>query len=374
MKSAFGKWLVGNGRFNQILFSAFAAVFSLLIGAIVIFLAGYSPIAAYAAMFHGAFGGSYYLSQTLAKTTPLIFTGLAFSFAAKARQFNIGLEGQLYVGALTSALAGIYITGLPIFIHLPLALAAGALAGGMWSLIPGILKIKTGANEIIITVMLNFIAILLTGYLVSYPFLSPGETNFPQTAVVAVSAQLPNLLPPSQLSAAIFLALLCAVVIYFVLEKTVLGYELKASGLSPLAAEDAGISMARNIFLAMLVSGAIAGLGGAGEVLGLHKRFISDFSPGYGWTGIAVGILGRHNSFGIVVAAFVFGALMQGGMVMMRVTHIPLELYLVIQAVIIITAAAPELGRWLLILRRTAVRFVSPIAPVESKIELEKVD
>ena len=230
--------------------------------------------------------------------------------------------------------------------HVPLALLAGAVAGGLWGLIPAVLKAKLGAHEVITTMMLSYVASYLTSYMVNYPLKAPGWVA--QTVMVEPSAQLPSILQPTQLSASIFVALVLVYLISYVLENSTLGYEIRAVGLNPSAAESGGISVKRNIVLALTISGAIAGIGGAGEVLGVHRRFIDGFSPGYGWDGIAVALVGRQNPVGIVFAAILFGALRSGGMVMTRVTGVPLDIVIMLQAFVILFIAAPMLVRYLI--------------------------
>jgi len=194
--------------------------------------------------------------------------------------------------------------------------------------------------------MLSYVASYLTSYLVNYPYKAPGWVA--QTVPVAPSAQLPSILPPTQLSASLIVALVLAAVTYYMLDKTTLGYEIRAVGLNPRAAESGGISVRRNILLALVLSGALAGIGGAGEVLGVHKRYIDGFSPGYGWDGIAVALVGRLNPVGVIFAAVLFGALRSGGMVMTRVVGVPLDIVMMLQAFVILFVAAPMLIRALL--------------------------
>ncbi|MFQ5892302.1 MAG: ABC transporter permease [Candidatus Methanofastidiosia archaeon] len=317
-----------------------AVVLALFIGFLIIFFTGYNPVKAYLALFSGAFGDYYAIAQTLTKTTPLIFTGLCVALAFQCGLFNIGGEGQLYVGALASAFVGIYFD-LPFFFHIPLAIIFGALTGGIWGIVPGFLKARFGAHEVITTIMMNYIGILFCSYLVNKPFKAEGWVA--QTVIIKKSSQLPKLIPHTQLSAAIILAIVCVYITYFILWKTTIGYEIRAVGLNPLSAEYGGISISKNIVLAMFLSGAIAGMGGAGEVMGLHKRFIDGFSPGYGFDGIAVAILGRNHPFGVVLAALLFGALRSGGMTMDRITDVPADLILVIQALVILFVAAPQI-------------------------------
>jgi len=317
-----------------------------LVGTIVLFASGHSPIEAYGAMLAGAFGDIYGIGQTFTQATPIIFTALAFLFAFKSGLFNIGAEGQLLIGGFTAALVGTSFNGLPVFIHLPLALLAGAAGGALWGFIPAVLKAKLGAHEVITTMMLSYVALYLTSYMVNYPLKAPGWV--PQTVLITSSAELPRILPPTQLSASFILALIIAGITIYVLQRTTIGYEVRAIGLNPAAAESSGINIKRGLIFALVVSGAIAGLGGAGEVLGVHRRYIDGFSPGYGWDGLAVALIGGLNPLGSVLAAILFGALRSGGMSMNRATGVPLDIIFVLQALVVLFVAAPRLIRYLL--------------------------
>lgn len=317
-----------------------------LVGTLVLLASGNSPIEAYGAMLGGAFGDIYGIGQTFTQATPIIFTALAFLFAFKSGLFNIGAEGQLLIGGFTAALVGISFNGLPLFIHLPLALLAGAAGGALWGFIPAVLKAKLGAHEVITTMMFSYVALYLTSYMVNYPFKAPGWV--PQTVFVASSAELPRILPPTQLSASFILSLIIAGITVYVLQRTTIGYEVRAIGLNPGAAKSGGINIERGLILALVISGAIAGLGGAGEVLGVHRRYIDGFSPGYGWDGLAVALIGGLNPWGSVLAAILFGALRSGGMVMNRTTGVPLDIIFLLQALVVLFVAAPRLIRYLL--------------------------
>ena len=316
-----------------------------LVGAIILIATGYSPIDVYTAMLQGAFGDEYGIGQTLTQATPIIFTALAFLFAFKCGLFNIGAEGQFLMGGFAAAIVGISFSGLPAPIHILLAILAGALAGGIWGLLPGYLKVKFGAHEVITTMMFTYIATYLTSYMVNYPFKAPGWVA--QTVPIAESAQLPRILPPTQLSASILVAVALAGATYYILQKTTLGYEVRASGLNPSAAENGGINVKKTIILAFIISGVLAGVGGAGEILGVHYRFIQGFSPGYGFDGLAVALVGGLNPLGTILAAILFGALRSGSMMMTRVTNVPSDIVVIIQALVIIFVAAPRLIRYL---------------------------
>jgi ABC-type uncharacterized transport system permease subunit len=323
-----------------------AILLAFVVGAITLLLTGFDPLEAYAAMLVGAFGDTFGIGQTFAQATPIIFTALAFLFAYKCGLFNIGAEGQFLLGALFAALIGISFEGLPFFIHIPLALIAGVAGGAVWGFIPAVLKAKLGAHEVITTMMLSYVALYITGYMVNYPFKAPGWVA--QTIPIWPSAELPRILPQTQLSFSLVIAVGLAVLTHFTLWRTTVGYEVRAIGLSPSAAESGGISIKKGIILALTISGAMAGLGGAGEVLGVHRRFIEGFSPGYGWDGLAVALVGGLNPAGILLASVLFGALRSGGMAMTRSVHVPVDIVSLLQALVVLFVAAPMLIKFLL--------------------------
>ncbi len=323
-----------------------AVLLAFLVGAIVLLATGHSPIDAYIAVIRGAFGDIYGVGQTFTQSTPIIFTALAFIFAFKSGLFNIGAEGQLLIGGFTAALAGISFGNLPAYIHVPLAVLAGAAGGALWGLIPGILKARLGAHEVITSMMLSYVALYITSYMVNYPFIAPPGW-VAQTVPIKPSAELPRILPPTQLSAAIFIAIGMAALVALVLDRTVLGYEVRAVGLNTSAAESNGINVKNTMTLAFVISGALAGLGGAGEILGVHRRFINGFSPGYGFDGLAVGLIGGLNPIGTVLAAILIGALRAGGMTMNTVTGVPIDIVSVLQGLVVLFVAAPRLINYL---------------------------
>ena len=331
-------------RYIQSLFislipSILAILLVLIIGAVVISLIGEDPISAYSAMFSGSFGSGMAFADTLQRATPYIFGGLAFAIAAKAGLFNIGMEGQMYIGAMFAAIVG-FSFHMPVYIHLPLAMIA-AMAGGMlWATVPGILKIKTGAHEVITTVMLNYVAFAVTGYLTVHLFLEPGAVA--QTPKVDASAILPNFMPQTKLNLGFAIAIICAVGLYIVLYRTPLGYNIRVNGFNSIAARFAGINSHKIMLLALLASGAFSGLMGAERILGVYQRFMQTFSPGYGFTAIAVALLGRNHPLGIIPAAIIFGALENGGETMSLMVDVPREFGPILQALIIVVIASTQ--------------------------------
>jgi simple sugar transport system permease protein len=306
-------------------------------------VAGFDVAAGYRALWQGAFGSPVAVADVLARSTPLIFTGLSVAVAFRAGLFNVGAEGQLLLGAMAAVGVGLA-AGFPAWLHAPLALAAAAVAGAAWGALPAFLKARFRAHEVITTIMLNYVAALLTGYLVNYPLHPPGEL-LPATARVAESAQVPRILPGSQLSLILVLAVICAAALHVALSRTVLGYEIRAVGLNAQAARAAGISQTRAWVAAMALAGAAAGLGGAGEALAVHRRFIEGFSPGFGFDGIAVALIGASSPLGVIPAALVLGAIRSGAVVMDRTTDIPADFVVVIQGLILVFLSVPGLLR-----------------------------
>lgn len=329
----------------DLLLSVLAILLALLLGGVLVWALGESPWTAYQALWKGSFGDARSLANTLAKATPLVFVGLSVGLAFRCGLFNIGAEGQLYVGAFCGVLAALYLPSLPKVILLPLVLAAGMVAAGLWGAVAGFLKAKYGTHEVVVTVMGNYIAINLTSYLVNYPFKAPGQV--PQTEIIPVAATFFKLVPRTQLTTAFLLALVMVLAVYWFLWKTAPGYEIRAVGENQRAAEAGGIPTVRSMVLAMGLSGALASLAGLTQVLGVHQRFIDGFSPGYGFTGIAVAVLGRNHPVGILLTALLFGALDAGAMQLNRATAISAKWVMVIQGLVILFVAAPEIFKFI---------------------------
>src|SRR6266540_2220147 len=302
--------------------------------------------AAYGALFSGAFGGSGPLSETIVAAAPLMLAGLGIALGFRAGLFNIGAEGQLLAGGLTAGLAGFGLHGLPVFIHLPLALLAGFAGGALCGFIPGILKARTGAHEVITTIMLNYVVINLSLYLLSTSlYRRPGRID-PISKIVAVPSRLPHLAGQGlRLNAGIVVALLAAVAVAWLLGRSTWGFELRAAGANPAAASTAGIDIRRATVMAMVLAGALAGLAGAGQVLGVQFSLAPNFSGGLGFDAITVALLGRASPLGVVLAALLFGALRAGGLNMQAATSTPIDIVTVIQSLIVIFVAAPALVR-----------------------------
>ena len=285
------------------------------------------------------------MSETLLSATPLIFAGLAVAVGFRAGLFNIGVEGQLYVGAIFAVYVGFAFTGLPWFIHLPLAIAAGMLGGALWGFVPGFLKAKTGAHEVIVTIMMNYISYqLVMLVLKTEGFQRPGRDD-PISQNVLPSAMLGALIEGLRVHWGFILALVAAAIVSWILFRSTKGYEFRAVGLNPGAAKYAGMNISRTIILAMVTSGALAGLAGTSEMLGTSGRLTPGFSPGYGFDAIAIALIGGSRPSGVVAAAILFGALRAGSTPMQAATGTPVDLVVVIQALIIMFVAAPALVR-----------------------------
>ncbi len=287
----------------------------------------------------------YPVTDSLVAATPYIFAGLAVAVGFRCGLFNIGVEGQLFIGAICSVWVGFAVKGLPAIIHIPLALLAGAAGGAAWAFVPAILKAKTGAHEVINTIMMNYIAFRLSEWLLNGPLMRPGTAN-PVSPFIEPSAELPRFFPdPIRFHAGFFIALAVAAFVYWLLFKTTLGFELRTVGANPNAAKYAGMNITRNIVIGMCLSGALGGLAGANEVLGVNHNLANAFSSGYGFDSIALALLGKSHPFGVVLAALLFGTLRSGATRMQNVAQIPIDIIQVIQALIIAFIAAPAIIR-----------------------------
>ena len=329
-----------------------AVIVALIVGGIVMLVTGVAPQSvaqSYSALFTGSFGSIYAISETLTAATPLTLAALGIALGFKAGLFNIGAEGQIIIGGVAAVIVGFSFPGLPIYIHLPLALAAGALGGAAWASIAGVLRAATGAHEVILTIMLNLTAMRLLTYLLRNPPIQNPERSDPISRSVLPSARLPELLdwldPGLRVHAGIFLAIAAVGFVYWLLYRTTIGFEFRASGANPDAAHYAGMRAGFVIVAAMALSGALAGLAGANQVLGVIGRVSPNFSSGIGFDAIAVALLGRSHPVGVLVAGLLFGALQAGGRQMQVSAGVSLDLISIIQALIIIFIAAPVLVR-----------------------------
>ncbi len=318
---------------TQIANYAIILILSLLVGAVVIYLTGKDPVAAYQALWKGAFGNWYKVTDTLDRSTVLIFSGLAAAVAFRTSIFNLGLEGQLYIGAFTAALVGFTVKGLPAGVHIPLCLLAGALAGGIWSLPPIIFKLKWNVPVMVPTLMLNYIGILFTSYLIAFPFKDP-TAPMAGTPVLEATARLPKLIRGHTLNIGFPLALAAVFLIYWFMFRTKLGYELRMVGYNPDFAASTGLPVKRSSFLAMMISGMLVGLGGSIVIMGFFGRFMGGFSVGYGWDGMMISLLAQNHPLGVLPASLFYAALANGALTMQSTTGVPQTVVVMVKGTI----------------------------------------
>jgi ABC-type uncharacterized transport system permease subunit len=287
----------------------------------------------------------YPFTEGLVAATPYIFAGLSVAFGFRAGLFNIGAEGQLFLGAIFAAFVGYSLKGWPWFIHMPIAFLAGAVGGGLWGFIPGWLKAKTGAHEVINTIMMNYIAFRLSDWLLTGPMKRPDSFN-PISPTIQPGAELPVFFgPPVRLHLGFFIALLVAWLVSWYLFKTKWGFDVRTVGANPRAARYAGMSVTMQIILAMSIAGGLAGMAGGNEVLGVNHNLAMAFSSGYGFDAIAIALLGNSTPFGVVLGSLMFGFLRSGATNMMLKTGIPIDIVSVVQAFILVFIAAPAITR-----------------------------
>jgi simple sugar transport system permease protein len=316
-----------------------SVVAAFIVGGILIAGVGISPLRAYGSLFDGAFGSAYSFGDSLVKMTPLIFTGLAVAFARRCGMLSIGAEGQLYAGAVSATAVALLLAKSPPWVVQPLAVLAGFIGGGLLGAIPGWLRAKLGVSEIINTIMLNYIAMYFTTYLLNTSLQEP-EGMFPQSPELDLVARLPRLIQGTRLHLGFILALVVAYLVYLVLWKTALGYQIRVVGLNMEAARYGGIDVGSSMVVAMFISGGLAGLGGAVEILGVHHRLIDGFAGGVGFNGIAVALLGQSTPQGVIASAFLFGALRTGAMQMQRSHGVSATIISVIQGVVVLFVVA----------------------------------
>ena len=285
------------------------------------------------------------LSETVISTTPLILTGLSVALAFRVGLFNIGAEGQLYIGALLAVIVGFSIVGVPWFIHLPLAVGAGFVGGALWGFIPGILKARTGAHEVIVTIMLNYVAYSLIGWALRTELVQREGRSDSISKIVEPTAALVPIFTGLRANWGIVIALAAAVAVWWLVFRSTKGFEFRAVGFNPRAARYAGMSISWSTVTSLLIAGGLAGLAGAVVLLGGSRTLSPGFSPGYGFDGIVVALVGNTRPLGVVAAAFLFGALRAGATPMVAATGTPLDLVVIIQALVILFIAAPGLVR-----------------------------
>lgn len=320
----------------------FAIVLAFVCGALLIGLSGYSPFEAYYYMVRGCIGNVNSIAEVFVKMVPLLLAALGLTISSRAQVISIGAEGQIYLGAMGAAAAGLFLGDLPAIVAIPLGMLFGVAVGALWGGIAGWLKVKMDANEIIVTLMMNYIAIELVRYLVNGPWRDPNSVE-PFSAQITAGAWLPVLIPKTRLHIGLIITLLMVVLFYWILKHTTLGYQLRICGSNPVAAESNGINCKRMILLSMFISGGMAGLAGAIELMGVHHRLIEDVSPNYGFTAIIISILGRGEPIRVFFAAIFFAALTVGADGMRRSMGIPVAVGTILQALVLLFALGSEM-------------------------------
>ena len=353
-----------------------AVVGALLIGALLLWLLGKSPIEGYRAMMQGALGSVSGIAQTLTKATPLLLVALGICIAFRGGVINIGGEGQILMGALAATAFSVALPELTGWLLLPATLLVGALAGALWGGIAGVLKARLNVNEILSTVMLNQIALQAMNYLLRGPMLDPEQiaagTNIPQSAALPEQVWLMRLIPRTQLHSGLIIAIVLAILVYLLLWRTTIGYRIRAVGLNPSAARYAGIPVRSYLALSMILSGAFAGLAGAIEVTGVHHRMLEGLSGGYGFSGIVTALFGKLHPLGAIPAAFFFGSLLVGADRMQRAIQVPNALIIALQGLVVLFVVASDFYVRRRARLRTRLEQESPIATPQPVIASEE--
>lgn len=339
-------------RWSGVFVPILAVFTALVVGAFIIGITGADWQAAYIGLWEGAFGSPRALADTVVRSTPFIICGLCVALAFKAGLFNIGAEGQLYAGAVASVVIGTTLQ-MPAIFHIPAALIAGALGGAAWAAIAGFLKARTGAHEVINTIMLNYIALRMTDWLIrsKTPYIlgDPADTTGARSRLVAETARLPGIQVGSStiLHLGIPLALVLVFVVAWFLYRTTLGFEMRTAGTNPHAARYAGINVPRTIVLAMAIAGGLAGIAGAIEVIGVRGALSADFFSGLGFDAIAVALLARANPVGIIFSGLLWGGLLTGARLMQVRASLSIDVIKIVQALIIMFVAADQIVRFI---------------------------
>ncbi len=346
-----------------------AAAAAFVIGAIMLVVLGANPLEAYAALIQGAFGSLNSFADTIVKATPLLFVGTGICIAFRGGMINIGGEGQMVVGALAGTIAALSLPTWPGWALIPLCLMAGFLAGALWGTIPGILKAYLNVNEILTTIMMNGIAVQLMNFLLSGPIMDPVQVQqrsfIPQTAQLPAASFLPRL-APTRMNLGVGLAVVVAILAWVLLWRTTWGYRIRAVGLNRQASRRAGIHVERYAALAMILAGALAGLAGVTQVIGVNHRLFTDgsatgFTGGAGFNGIVAALFGQLHPLGSIPASVLFGALIVGANKMQRVVQVPTALITALNGLVVVFVVGSEIWR-----RRIAAREELAHTPMES--------
>ena len=341
-----------NALFDALL-PVLATLAALGVGAVMLLILKVNPIEAYAALWDGAFGSSNAFAETLVKATPLLLVALGICISFRGDVINIGGEGQMIIGAILATWVGLTFTGLPGWLVVTLALVAGFLGGAVWGGIPGVLKAYFSVNEILSTVMMNAIAVQLMNFLLRGPMIDPSQaelaSKIPQTARLLDAFRLPRL-APTRLHLGALIAVILAIAVYILLWRTTLGYRIRAVGQNPNASRYAGIKVQRYMVLALLLSGAFAGLAGATQVFGVNYRMITDgsssgFTGSAGFNGIVAALFGQLHPLWSIPASILFGALLVGANKMQRVVQVPSALVIALNGLVVVFVVSSEIWR-----------------------------
>lgn len=316
-----------------------SVILALTIGSILLLFIDVNPLEAYKYLIFGNFTSVYNISEIFVKATPIILTGLAFTFAYRSGLFNIGADGQMFAGAIAAVYLGLKTGHMSPFISITICLIGAMLAGAVFGIIPGLLKGIFGSSEIITTIMFNYIALYLVSFVVDKP-LRESSGFYPQTDLIGENAFLPYIIKNTRLHIGIIIAIVLAILVYIILWKTPFGFKLRAVGLNPDGAEYSGISIKKSIVISLAISGALAGVAGFTEISGIHHRLLDNFSRNVGFDGIAAALLGNTNPIGVVTSAILLGMLQTGANAMQRGVGIPANIVSIIQALIIILVLA----------------------------------
>ena len=353
-----------------------AVAAALVVGAVMLALLGVAPAEAYAAMFEGAFGSLNAVADTLVKATPLLLVAVGICIAFRGGMLNIGGEGQLIVGALAATATILFAPPLPSWALIPLGLGLGFLAGAMWGAVPGLLKARLQVNEILTTIMMNAIAVQLLNFLLRGPMMDPEQvlagSFIPQTARFTIAADLPRLVP-TRLHAGFLLAILVAVLAWVLLWRTTIGFRIRAVGLNPFASRRAGIRVSRYSVMAMVLSGALAGLAGAVMVMGVNHRMFTDgssagFTGSAGFNGIVAALFGQLHPLGAIPAAVFFGGLIVGANAMQRAVQIPSAMITALNGLLVIFVVSSDIWRRRMVQRQQKAEAARALAGAEQAV------
>lgn len=333
-----------NQRVQALKDAAAILVVTVLIGAVLILLCGASPAEAFGLFIQGIFRNTSSFAEIFVKGCPLILTSLGCAVAFRTGFFNIGAEGQFYAGAMACTIAALYFPPLPGPLRIFLCLLAGFLAGGLWALIAAVLKAKFGISEIIVTIMLNYIAINFLGYAVRSFLMDPGG-NVPQSPKVDAAVQLKSIIPSTRFHAGILIAVACVLVVWFLMEKTTVGYELKAVGMNPRGAACSGISVMKNIVVSAFLSGGLAAVAGGIEVLAIQKKLLEGISADCGYTAVLIALVAFNRPLAVLAAALFYAAVQVGAGSMQRQLGVPSAIVNILIGVVVILILGKELLR-----------------------------